>query len=382
MVDMVYRLDPEIIIGHDSVSRVGKLCSSLGGRVLVVTEQVLYEGNAIGRLCSVLENAGLNAIVFDEISAQSTAEAADRAMALVTGARCNVVMGFGGLRTQAIARLIAMAAVSRLEIFDLLDGNNKNEPYLPYIAIPAVDQDPFLFANFLIALDPRDRSVKQIKTPAGLCKAAIIDGSLFPDPLSGKFASTATFDGFCTAIEAYCSTRASFLSDALLEQAISIYSGIIKSQTGNTGPDLSEGVIKAAFLVALGASISSPGIGTALAYALNGKFPVAKSWCSTVILPYILERLAAARPEKMAKVASLMGEAVEGSSVAEAAGMVADTIRHFMGILKVPARLKEFNLTLDRLIPAADAARDLEFVTYSPWIVASENAFDILKMAY
>ena len=84
----------------------------------------------------------------------------------------------------------------------------------------------------------------------------------------------------------------------------------------------------------------------------------------------------------MAKIAALMGEPVEGSSVAESADMVTDSIRRSIGILKVPARLKEFNISLDRLGPVADAARDLEFVSYSPWTIASENAFDLLKQAY
>jgi alcohol dehydrogenase len=53
-----------------------------------------------------------------------------------------------------------------------------------------------------------------------------------------------------------------------------------------------------------------------------------------------------------------------------------------MGVLKVPARLQEFNLPLDRLLPIAEAARKLEFVAYSPWTVSAEDAYDILKQAY
>ena len=190
------------------------------------------------------------------------------------------------------------------------------------------------------------------------------------------------FDGFCTAVEIYCSAKSSFFSDALLEQAISFYSGMIMSQAENYGPEHAEEIVNAAFLVAMGSTVSGPGIGTALAYALDGKFQLAKSWCSTVILPYILEKLAAARPNKMARIAALMGLPIEGSSVGEAATMVVDTIRHYMGMSQVPTRLKEFNLSLDHLGQVAEDARNLEFVSFSPWTVASEDAFDILKQAY
>jgi alcohol dehydrogenase len=277
--------------------------------------------------------------------------------------------------------MAAIVAGSNLNVFDLLDGRREEKKFVPYIAIPTTGRDPFLFAEYFIAIDPRDRSVKLVRSPPGLCVSAIIDGGL-SESLGGTFTSTTAFDGFCVAVESYCSSRSSFLSDALLEQSIALYSEMIGSYAENRNFDQIAGSTNAGLLLALGSAISTPGIGTALAYALNGKFPVAKSWCATVLLPYILERLVTARPEKMAKVAALLGEPVEGASVADSANMAVDSIRRRMGVLQVPARLKEFNLSLDRLVPVAEAARNLEFVAFSPWTVASEDAFDILKQAF
>jgi alcohol dehydrogenase len=381
MADIVYKLDPEIIIGPDTVNRAGSLCSALGSRVLVATEQVLYENNAIGRLITVLEDSGVEAIIFDDIPAQATADVAENAAALARGARCGAVIGFGGLKTQSAAKIASLLAGSETSVFELLDGGRSGGSFIPYIAIPTAGRDPFLFADFFVAVDPRDRSVKQVKTPPGLCKAAIIDNSL-TESLSGKFASTTAFDGFCVSVEAYCSTKANFLSDALLEQALSLYSQMIASYTETRNFDLASGAANAGLLMALGSALSAPGIGTALAYALNGKFPVAKSWCSTVLLPYILEKLVTARPEKMAKVAAIMGEPVEGVPQAEAAALAVEAIRRRMGMLQVPARLKEFDLVLDRLVPAAETARSLEFTAFSPWTVTAEEAYDILKQAF
>jgi alcohol dehydrogenase len=380
-MDIAFKLDPELIIGADTINRVGTFCNKYGGRVLVATEQVLYENRNIERLTTVLSDSNIESIIFDEIPAQATADVAETAASLARGARCSAIVGFGGLKTQSIARLAAILAGSPHEIFELLDGRKPEGAFLPYIAVPTTGRDPFLFSDYFIAVDPRDRSVKLIKSPDRLCAAAIIDGSL-SESLSGTFSATTAFDGFCVAVEAYCSSRASFLSDALLEQAISLYAQMMKVYIDNQSFDLVNSATNAGFLMALGSAVSAPGIGAALSYALNGRFPVAKSWCSTVLLPYVMERLITARPEKIAKVAALMGEPVEGASVADSAAMAVDTIRNYMGTLKVPARLKDFNLELDRLIPVADAARSLEFVAFSPWTVAAEDAFDILKQAY
>jgi len=381
MADIAFKLDPKIIIGTETVNRVGSLCSSFGSRVLVVTEQVLYENRIIERVVRVLQDAGIEAIVFDEVPAQATAEIADAAAELARGARCSSIIGLGGLKTQVISRLASLLFEPSSYLFDLLDGAETSKTFLPYIAIPTTGRDPFLFSDHFVAVDPRDRSVKLVKSPAGLCVAAIIDGGL-SESLSGKFAATTAFDGFCVAVESYCSTKSNFLSDAILEQSLALYARIMDSYSDSRVFDLVGGSTHAGFLMALGSSISAPGIGTALAFALNGRFPVAKSWCSTVLLPYVLERLVTARPDRMAKVAALLGEPVEGSATADAAAMAVEAIRRRMGLLKVPARLKEFDLSLDRLVPVAESARNLDFVSYSPRPVSTEDAYDILKQAY
>jgi alcohol dehydrogenase len=340
----------------------------------------LYENRSIERLTTILEDAGIEAIVFDEVPAQATADVAEAAGVLAQGARCSAIIGLGGLKTLSIARLAAMIVKNRINIFELLDGSKINE-FIPYIAIPTTGRDPFLFSRYFIAVDPRDRSAKLVNSPQGLCAAAIIDGGL-SDSLSGKFASTTAFDGFCVAVEAYCSTKASFLSDALLEQAIVLYTQMMDSYIDNRLFDMVGGATNAGLLMALGCMVSSPGIATALAFALNGRFPVAKSWCSTILLPYILEKLVAARPEKLAKIATLIGEPTMGAPVGESANMTVDAIRRRMGILQVPARFKDFNLSLDRLVPTAEAARNLEFVASSPWTVSVEDAYDLLKQAF
>ena len=382
MADMIFKLDPEVIIGRDSVNRAGALLSSWGGsRVLLATEQGLYENNKIERLIKILEDSGLEAILFDDIPAQTTADAAETAASLARGARCNMVIGFGGLKTQYTARLASILAVSSYGLFDLLDGEKEEKAFLPYAAIPTVGGDPFLFSDYLVAVDPRDRFVKLVKCPKGHCVSAILDPGIF-EALQGKLASTAAFDGLSGTLEAYCSTKTSFFSDALLEQAVSLYYEMIHCYTNNQTLDFPAASVSAGYLMSLGVSVSSLGIGAALAYSLNGKFPVAKTWCSTVLLPYVMEKLVSARPQKMAKAAALMGEPVEGASTAEAANMAVDAIRRCMGQLSVPARLKDFNLSLDRLVPTAEAARDLEFVAFSPWTVASEDAYDLLKQAF
>jgi alcohol dehydrogenase len=381
MADTFLRLDPEIIIGMDTVNRAGTFCNNLGRKVFIATEQGLHENNLIDRLIRVFEDANMETILFDEIPAQATAEVAENAASLARGSRCDMIVGFGSFKTQYIARLASVMAASPIRLFELLDGEREESSFFPYVAIPAFGGDPLLLSDSLIAVDPRDRFAKLIKCPRELCKLVILDSSL-SEPLSGSFAPPTIFDGLCSSLEAYCSTKSSFLSDALLEQAIFLYAKTMLSYENNSLTDFSSACVHASLLMSMGISISAPGIGTALAYALNGKFPVAKSWCATVLLPYVMERLVAARPEKMARVAVLMGEVTDGLSTSDAANLTVDLVRRKMGQLSIPARLKDFDLLLDRLVSSAEAARNLDFVAFSPWTVSSEDAYDLLKQAF
>src|SRR5215469_10390334 len=110
MADTVLKLDPESIVGPDTVNRAGTLIGKRGRKILLATEQGLYENKLIERFIRVLEESGLEAILFDEIPAQATADAAENAAALARGARCDMVVGFGGPKTQYIARLVSILA--------------------------------------------------------------------------------------------------------------------------------------------------------------------------------------------------------------------------------------------------------------------------------
>jgi alcohol dehydrogenase len=379
MPDISFKLDPELIIGVNTLSRAGTICGLYGKRALIIAEYSPQKNQKIERLSGILRDSGIETILYNDVSPQAMANKAETTATLARGSRCNLIIAFGGPAVQTIARITAISANSGMEIADLLDGTIPERDFLPLIAIPTTGEDPFIFAHHFIAVDPRNRLVKLVESPRGLCVAVIFDGSLW-EPASETAASSFALDGLCLSVEAYCSRRAEILSDAFLEQAIPGYARILGHYEENQPDRIGEEAAAAGCLMALGAAASSPGIGTALAYAINGRFPADKSRYAAVLLPHILDRLIAVRPEKIARVAALMGEAA-GASTAETAALAVSAIRRRMEALEVPAQLREFNLSPDRLAPAAEAARNLAFVASSPWTITAEDAFELLKTA-
>jgi alcohol dehydrogenase len=371
-MDISFKFDPEVLIGADTLSTAGTICSRYGKRVIIAASHAI-DPAIINKLKGILEDSNIETIVFDRIEENSTVDIADNIVELANAAHCNAIVGFGGFKTQLIARMAAIMMPMKITSFELLEGRIIKDKSLPLIAIPTEGLDAFSLTNFFIAADPRNRLVKSVQTPDNLYAVVIIDSNLLM-PASGTNTSVFLFDGFISAVEAYCSVKANFLSDALLERAINFFAKMLRS--GGMNADT---YAQACFLAAIGNAASSPGIGSALSYAINARFPVQKQQCAAVLLPCIMEKLVSARPEKIARVASFLGSAGKTGSVAEAANSAITGIQNCMETFNIKGDLKEFNIPLDRVTAAVEAARSLEFIANSPWTVSHEDAFEILR---
>lgn len=375
-MDISFKFDPEILLGVDTLSMAGTVCSRYGQRIMIAADRNL-PAQTVNRLKDNLVDSGIESIVFDGIEEESTADMADNIVELASAAHCNAIIGFGGRNTQIISRMAAIMAPMKISSFELLEGRLFQKKILPFIAIPTEGLDIFSLSQFFIAADPRTGFIKSVQSPHGLYAAIILDSNLF-SCLSGSNAGVFIFNSLFAAVEAYCSAKANFFSDALLERALSFYAKLLKGGTASPG-GIDAGVFaQAGFLTALGISASSPGAGAALSFAIFSRFPAVKQLSSAVLFPFIADKLINARPEKMARIASFLGNA-KAATVAETAASVVDGIKRSMTALKIQPDLKKFNIPLDKATTAVEEARNLEFVANSPWIVSEEAAFELIK---
>ena len=371
-MDISFRFNPEVLIGTETLSMAGTIAARYGTRIMVAADHKL-DSQIVNRLKDILQDTRLEAIVFDGIEENSGAEMADNVVSLSNAAHCDAIIGIGGAKAQTIARMAAIMAPMNITSTELLDGRDSQGKFLPLLAIPTEGTDAFTAAESFLAADPRDKMIKSVASPIHLYASILVDCNLITI-LSDNASSAYIFDGLFTAVEAYCSSRSNFLSDTLLEKAVTSYAKLLKKGAGSPA----ENFAQAGMLLSLGAAVSSAGFGSALAEAISARCSVSKPLCSSALFPVIAERLVSARPEKMAKVAGLLG-APKAATPADMAKTAVDTIRKSMAALAVPVDLKEHSLPLDRFTAAADAARKLELTANSSWTVTEDEVFNILK---
>jgi alcohol dehydrogenase class IV len=382
MHDISFSIPTDVRFGLDVVNRIAAVVGSYGERVLLVTEAILYEGKVIDRIQALFEKKGIQYIVFDEVVPHATSVVVDEGVKLARSARAEIVIGLGGVRTLSVAKCIAMVAPGDVDMDEYLAGVQPTEEPLAYIAIPTTCRDPFLLVDEYLVTDGRDRSAKIGRTQKRITKAVIVDPKL-TITLPPKYTATTLMDTLLSAVEGYLSSRSSFLSDTFFLRACELVGRII-GQLVDQPDDLRVrmNASMAGLLTAIGLTMSKSGVGTALAYAINGSFMVPKSWISSIMLPHVMEFYSGIASEKLTRVAGFLGEDVDEAAPVEGAGRAVEAVRRIIGSLGLPTRLRDFDLNLDDMVDIAGIARNFDMMNYLPRSISAEDLYELVKSSY
>ena len=382
MPDISFSIPTDVRFGLDVVNRIAAVVGSYGERVLLVTEAILYEGKVIDRIQALFEKKGIQYIVFDEVVPHATSVIVDEGVKLARSARAEIVIGLGGVRTLSVAKCIAMVAPGDVDMDEYLAGIQPTGKPLAYIAIPTTCRDPFLLVDEYLVTDGRDRIAKIGRTQRRITKAVIVDPKLTAT-LPPKYTATTLMDTLLSAVEGYLSSRSSFLSDTFFLRACELVGKII-GQLVDQPDDLRVrmNASMAGLLTAIGLTMSKSGVGTALAYAINGNFMVPKSWISSIMLPHVMEFYSGIASEKLNRVAGFLGEDVDEAAPVEGAGRAVEAVRRIIGSLGLPTRLRDFDLNLDDMVDIASIARNFDMMNYLPRSISAEDLYELVKSSY
>jgi len=382
MSDLIFSLPHETYFGADIIHRLASVVSRFGDRVLLVTEAILYERQTIEKILELLEKKDISYIVYDEVVPNATSSAVEEALLLARGSQAKVIIGLGGMRTLSTAKCVAMAAGSRAGIDDHLSGARPEGTPLAYIEVPTTSRNPLMYQDECLIVDARDRSARLLPTQKGITKAVIIDPKLTLS-LPPKYTAAILLETLMTAFEGYVSTKNNVLTETLFLKAIEHVVETVPQIVQNPEDlKLRIAASTAGFITALGLSMSRAGLGTALAWALNARLMIPKSWVATIILPSVLEFFINSSSEKLMRLARILGEDVTGISSVDASKKAIESIQRLIGGLQFQARLREFNLKLDGVIEIATNARSFDQMNYLPRLASVEELCDIVKESY
>lgn len=381
MNDFVFDLPASVVFGNDAVNRVAQTAAGYGSRALLVSEPVQREQGLVRRVEDLCARRGVNLITHADLPMRTTTATISEIVSMARASQTQVIVGLGGMRVLAAARAAAAAAPAANSLYRMLDGEHPQAPPLPFIEVPTSFRDHFMFKSRFVVTEADTRRATPISTVTAVSRVVLYDPKLSMS-LSTKYAASTMMDILLAAVEGYLSTRSAFLSDTLFLRAIdTVKEAVDDLLRGGDSVGPRERATEAGLLAAVGLSISSQGAGGALVYAMNSRHSVPKSWLATALLPHVLDYHAGVRPEKVAKIARALGEDIPGISNQDDANQASTVTRRLIGKLALPARLQDFDLTLDDMVEVAEVAAGFEMVGYAPVAFSRQDLYDLLKQA-
>jgi alcohol dehydrogenase len=382
MSDIILSYPGRILYGPDTINRIGQVAARYGSRALVVTESVFVNGDYLDRIQQALSRRSISAIVYNEVKPDQSTAGIDDVVGLARASRAQVVIGLGGMRVLAVARIVAAAAQRGVELIDLFDGDIPDRSEVCYLELPTSFRDHFMFRESCVITDGGTRNPRMVTTPLGATRAVVLDPNL-SFSLTAKYAAAAMLDLMLAAVEGYISVRASFLSDTLLLRAIQLLGEALQGMQ-ETPEELKHRVraTEAGLLTAMGLSTSSQAAGGALSYTINSRYSVPKSFISSILLPHVLDTSVHARPEKLRRITHALGEEVRDLTAADAAYRGSAAVRRIIGQMELPARLRELDLNIDELVDVADIASTLDMTASAPTPHGASDLYDLIKLAF
>ncbi|MFX0067878.1 MAG: iron-containing alcohol dehydrogenase [Promethearchaeota archaeon] len=385
-----FTLPIHIEFGRGVSRKVGELAKSMKAkRVLIITDKGVIKAGLIKGITESLDAKSFEYDIFDEVIPNPTDVVVEKAAKQVKEGKYDLIIAIGGGSSMDTGKGAALLATNPGGIRDYETKAIENH-LLPLITIPTTAGTGSEVDYWAVITDT-DRNFKMAlgqapPYPGGpyLGASATLVDPLLTMTLPPKQTAATGFDAFSHALETCVARDAKPFVPSLALYAIELLIEKLPiAYADGSNMDAREAVMLAAHLGGICENFANCGIIHSLAEVVGGMYgEVPHGIAIAVFTPTVLEFNYIANPRMYAKIASVMGEKVEGLSAREAARRVIDASRSFIEDLDLPTSLKDIGVRKDDLPKIAKMAMETAEIPGNPRMVAEANLLDILRKAY
>src|SRR5438093_583480 len=208
-----------VVFGVGSLNRLGELTHELGGnRVLVVTDPGLETPGHPQRAVASLNEAGLEAFVFDQVEENPTTRHVNQGTTFAQKHDIDFLVAVGGGSAMDCAKGINFLLTNSGTMADYRGYGKATEPMLPSISIPTTAGTGSESQSYALIADDETH----MKIACGDRKVAFRVAILDPEVTvsqPAKVTAITGIDALSHALEAYVTTRRNPLSQAFAREA-------------------------------------------------------------------------------------------------------------------------------------------------------------------
>ncbi|MEK4042293.1 iron-containing alcohol dehydrogenase [Paenibacillus sp. FSL H8-0048] len=328
-------------------------------KALVVTDKFLMKSGIAGRLLVVLDEAGIQYVVYDEVKPNPTCKNVHDGVEFLKQHECDYLISIGGGSPQDTAKGIGIVAANGGHIADYEGVHKSKNKSLPIVAVnTTAGTSSEVTINYVIT--DEERKIKMVMVDKNsIATISVNDPELMVDKPAALTAATG-MDALTHAIEALVTPGAYPVTDATALAAVElIFANLARTVTDGHDIEAREQMVYAIFLGGLAFNNAGLGYVHAMAHQLGGVYDLPHGVCNAMLLPYVEEENAKHVPEKFRAIARAAGLQTDGRSDKECADYVIEAIKALSKEVGIPAKLSELGVAeVDLDLLAENAMKD------------------------
>jgi len=379
-----FRLGTTILFGAGTAEQLPARAAEFGARrIFVVTDQGVRKAGLLARIQEPLMEAGFRTTVWDEVEPDPGLETIHRAAASFQEDKYDLIIALGGGSPIDTAKGVRVIAGSGGHIRDYAGVNKVPKAAgVPLIALPTTSGTGSEVTVFAVLSDWENKVKITVTSPHLAPDLAIVDPLLTIGAPPGVTAASGV-DALAHAIEAFVSQASQPPADALALRAVELAGTNLRTAVAD-GRDLEArtGMALGSLLAGMAFNNAFLGLTHSIGAALSGHAHVGHGVAIGLLLPYVMEYNAVARPEKFRTIAAALGRGIAGLPLDEAALEAVAAVFALTEDLGLPRRLRDLGVAASSLAGMARDAMGHGMLRMNPRPPAEEDVLEILRKAY
>jgi len=379
----VFSWPKEVIFGCNITGEVGRHASKNNvWHAMILTDEGISQMGLLDQLKASFFQEEIPCQVYDQVKREVPDAVIAHVFDKCKQAKTDLLVAVGGGSVIDTAKAVGILLAHGGKIHDYEGTDRVPGPIVPIYVVPTTSGCGSEASQFCVFLDTKKKKKTEI------ISRRIIPKMIFIDPLmtltmSPELTASCGVDALGNCIEAYFSTWASPLTDALALHAIRLISGSLRAAVAN-GNDVEarKNMALAAFEAALAFTNARPGAAHALGHPLAGTFNIPQRLGNVILLPHVMRYNMNANMDRMVDVAVAMGEQVGGLSKREAAEKTIMAVQLLMVDIGLPTTLYQVGAQREAISRLSEQALQDTFLKTNPRVLSSRDIEHIYESAF
>jgi len=347
----------QIQFGEGLINSLPEIIKQAGGTTpLLVLDPGLIKAGLNANICTPLDNADIDYLIYDAIDPEPGLLLADKGTQLAKKYGCDCVIGVGGGSAMDVAKAISILLTNGGRAVDYLGLDKIGKPGVPKIMVPTSAGTGAEVTFTAVFINEETGSKGGMNGDPLYPDVALLDPELTLS-LPPHITATTGIDALTHALEAFTSVQAHPISEMYSLQAIELITSNIRSAYADgRNMEARSNMLLGSLLGGKALAIAGVGLVHAMAYPLGGMFGIAHGLANAVLLPYVTEYNLIGNLQKYALLAEILGQDISGLSLRDAAIVLVEELHFLNQDLNIPSTLRELKITEDKFPEMAEIA--------------------------